>query len=63
MGRYKIETSWGALMMAHEVTFALIVPAIVLDMVKNRAVDEFDLGKLKLRAVMTAAAPLEAEVI
>ncbi|PSR84759.1 4-coumarate--CoA ligase-like [Actinidia chinensis var. chinensis] len=62
MGRYKLETFLGALI-AHEVTFAPIVPAILSDMVKNRVVDEFDLDKLKLKAVMTAAAPLAPEVL
>ncbi|CAL5398385.1 unnamed protein product [Camellia sinensis] len=62
MGRYKIETFLEALI-THEVTFAPIVPAIISDLVKNRAVDQFDLSELKLRAVMTAAAPLAPEVL
>ncbi|KAH7833953.1 hypothetical protein Vadar_011347 [Vaccinium darrowii] len=62
MGRYKIDTYLNALI-DHEVTFAPIVPAIISDMVKNPAVDDFDLGKLKLYAVMTAAAPLAPEVL
>ncbi|KAE9454767.1 hypothetical protein C3L33_13347, partial [Rhododendron williamsianum] len=63
MGRYKIDTYLNALI-DHEVTFAPIVPAIISDMVKilkNAAVDDFDLGKIKLHAVMTAAAPLAPE--
>ncbi|KAL6969257.1 4-coumarate--CoA ligase-like 1 [Sarracenia purpurea var. burkii] len=62
MGRYKLETFLNALI-DHEVTFAPIVPAIISDLVKNRMVDEFDIGKLKLRSVMTAAAPLAPEVL
>lgn len=62
MGRYKIDTFLNALI-DHEVTFAPIVPAIISDMVKNPAVDDFDLGKIKLHAVMTAAAPLAPEVL
>lgn len=56
----------GALMKAlitQEVTFAPIVPPIILGLVKNPIVDEFDLKKLKLRSIMTAAAPLAPEIL
>ncbi|KAL0919883.1 hypothetical protein M5K25_012008 [Dendrobium thyrsiflorum] len=46
----------------HEITFAPIVPPIMLAMVKSPIVDEFDLGGLKLQSVMTAAAPLAPEL-
>lgn len=62
MGRYKIDTFLNTLI-DHEITFAPIVPAIISDMVRNPAVDDFDLGKIKLHAVMTAAAPLAPEVL
>ncbi|XWS22773.1 hypothetical protein CRYUN_Cryun29cG0065100 [Craigia yunnanensis] len=40
-----------------------IVPPIILALVKNPIVEEFDLGKLKLRAIMTAAPPLAPELL
>lgn len=49
-------------LIAHEVHFAPIVPAIMLAMVKSPVTDEFDLGMLKLKSVMTAAAPLAPEL-
>lgn len=62
MGRYELRTFLNALI-KYEVTFAPIVPPIILGLVKNPIVDEFDLGKLKLRSVMTAAAPLAPEIL
>ena len=62
MGRYELRTFLNALI-AHEVTFAPIVPPIILNLVKNPIVDEFDLSKLKLQAIMTAAAPLAPELL
>ncbi|KAI4385308.1 hypothetical protein MLD38_003350 [Melastoma candidum] len=50
-------------LITHEVTFAPIVPPIILALVKNPIVDEFDLRKLKLEAIMTAAAPLAPEIL
>uniref|UniRef100_A0AB39A713 4-coumarate--CoA ligase n=1 Tax=Lilium hybrid cultivar TaxID=156531 RepID=A0AB39A713_9LILI len=61
MGRFELRGFLDALI-THEVVFAPIVPAIMLAMVKNPVVDEFDLSKLKLRSVMTAAAPLAPEL-
>ncbi|MCO5572452.1 hypothetical protein L7F22_026207 [Adiantum nelumboides] len=46
----------------HEVTFAPIVPPIILALVKSPAMDEYDLSKLKLQAVMSAAAPLAPDL-
>ncbi|XP_078443553.1 acyl-CoA synthetase 5 [Wolffia australiana] len=46
----------------HEVNFAPIVPPIMLAMVKSSAAADWDLSRLKLRAVMTAAAPLAPEL-
>ena len=46
----------------HEVNFAPIVPPIMLAMVKSPAMADFDLSRLKLKAVMTAAAPLSPEL-
>ncbi|TXG56042.1 hypothetical protein EZV62_017355 [Acer yangbiense] len=62
MNRFEIRTFLNALI-KQEVTFAPIVPPIILALVKNPIVDEFDLSKLKLRAVMTAAAPLAPELL
>ncbi|KAI9169334.1 hypothetical protein LWI28_010796 [Acer negundo] len=62
MNRFELRTFLNALI-KQEVTFAPIVPPIILALVKNPIVDEFDLSKLKLRAVMTAAAPLAPELL
>ncbi|KAK7305252.1 hypothetical protein VNO77_43154 [Canavalia gladiata] len=62
MGRFELKTFLNALI-THEVTFAPIVPPIILSLVKNPIVDEFDLSKLKLQAIMTAAAPLAPELL
>lgn len=62
MGRFELKAFLNALI-THEITFAPIVPPIILSLVKNPIVDEFDLSKLKLQAVMTAAAPLAPELL
>lgn len=62
MGRYDVRTYLNALIM-HEVTFAPIVPPIISDMANNPIVDEFDLSRLKLQAVMSAAAPLAPHLL
>ncbi|KAK9097617.1 hypothetical protein Sjap_023114 [Stephania japonica] len=62
MGRFELRMFLNALI-THEVIFAPIVPPIMLALVKNPVVDEFDLSRLKLRAVMTAAAPLAPELL
>ncbi|XP_059627296.1 4-coumarate--CoA ligase-like 1 [Cornus florida] len=62
MGRYELEAFLNALI-THEITFAPIVPPIIQALVKNPVVDEFDLTRLKLRAVMSAAAPLAPEIL
>lgn len=62
MGRFELKAFLNALI-THEVTFAPIVPPIILNLVKNPIVDEFDLSKLKLEAIMTAAAPLAPEIL
>lgn len=62
LNRYDLRTFMSALI-THEVNFAPIVPPIVLNLIKNPIVEEFDLSKLKLRAVMTAAAPLAPELL
>ncbi|XP_008809099.1 4-coumarate--CoA ligase-like 1 [Phoenix dactylifera] len=62
MERFELGAFLRALI-AHEVHFAPIVPAIMLAMVKSPIVDEFDLGMLRLRSVMTAAAPLAPELL
>ncbi|KAI5077629.1 hypothetical protein GOP47_0007953 [Adiantum capillus-veneris] len=46
----------------HEVRFAPIVPPIILALVKSPVVDEYDLSKLKLLGVMSAAAPLAPDL-
>ncbi|XWS34549.1 hypothetical protein CRYUN_Cryun21dG0048300 [Craigia yunnanensis] len=62
MNRFSLRTFLNALI-TQEVTFAPIVPPIILALVKNPIVEEFDLSKLKLRAIMTAAAPLAPELL
>lgn len=62
MQRYELRLFLSALI-THHVTFAPIVPPIMLGLVKNPIVDEFDLNKLSLRSVMTAAAPLAPEIL
>ncbi|KAK4417603.1 4-coumarate--CoA ligase-like 1 [Sesamum alatum] len=62
MRRYELRAFLNALI-AHQVTFAPIVPPIILGLVKNPIVDEFDLSKLRLRSIMTAAAPLAPEIL
>ncbi|KAH7570509.1 hypothetical protein ACOSP7_018707 [Xanthoceras sorbifolium] len=62
MNRFELRTFLNALI-TQEVTFAPIVPPIILALVKNPIVEEFDLSKLKLKAVMTAAAPLAPELL
>ncbi|KAA0034187.1 4-coumarate--CoA ligase-like 1 [Cucumis melo var. makuwa] len=61
MGRFDLRTFINALI-THEITFAPIVPPIILALVKNPIVEEFDLSSLKLQAIMTAAAPLAPEL-
>lgn len=62
MQRYELRAVLDALI-THEVTFAPIVPPIILGLVKHPIVNEFDLSKFKLRSVMTAAAPLASELL
>ncbi|KAL3640194.1 4-coumarate--CoA ligase-like 1 [Castilleja foliolosa] len=62
MHRYELRLFLNALI-GHQITFAPIVPPIILGLVKNPIVDEFDLSKLKLRSIMTAAAPLAPEIL
>ncbi|XP_057768611.1 4-coumarate--CoA ligase-like 1 [Salvia miltiorrhiza] len=62
MQRYELRLFLSALI-RHRVTFAPIVPPIMLGLVKNPIVDEFDLTKLCLRSVLTAAAPLAPEIL
>lgn len=62
INRFDLRTFLNALI-TQEVTFAPIVPPIILNLVKNPIVEEFDLTKLKLMAIMTAAAPLAPELL
>ncbi|XP_062155135.1 4-coumarate--CoA ligase-like 1 [Alnus glutinosa] len=62
MGRFELRTFLNALI-TQEVTFAPIVPPIILQLVKNPVVEEFDLSRLKLQAIMSAAAPLSPELL
>ncbi|XP_023728134.1 4-coumarate--CoA ligase-like 1 [Lactuca sativa] len=59
MGRYDLSTVLKALI-EHEVTFAPIVPPILLGLVKHPIAE--DIAKLQLRSVMSAAAPLAPEI-
>ena len=62
MERYDLRTFLRALI-SQEVTFAPVVPPIISDLVKKPIVNEFDLSKLKLQAIMSAAAPLAPELL
>ncbi|CAA2997176.1 4-coumarate-- ligase-like 1 [Olea europaea subsp. europaea] len=62
MRRYELRAFMSALII-HQIMFAPVVPPIILELVKNPIVDEFDLTKLKLGSVMTAAAPLAPEIL
>ncbi|CAM8902616.1 unnamed protein product [Rhodiola kirilowii] len=62
MSRFDLRIFMDALI-SQAVTFTPIVPPIILQLVKNPTVDEFDLSKLKLRAIMTAAAPLAPDLL
>ncbi|KAF6143873.1 hypothetical protein GIB67_009854 [Kingdonia uniflora] len=62
MGRFELRMFLNTLI-TYEVGFAPIVPPIMLALVKNPVVEEFDLSRLKLRAVMTAAAPLAPDLL
>ncbi|EPS69313.1 acyl:coa ligase, partial [Genlisea aurea] len=62
MQRYELRLFLNALI-AHQITFAPVVPPIILGLVKNPIVDEFDLSKLSLKSIMTAAAPLAPEIL
>jgi 4-coumarate--CoA ligase len=61
MERYEIRRFLDTLI-KYQVTFAPLVPPIVLQLVKNPVADEFDLSKLKLESIMCAAAPLSSEL-
>ncbi|CAM6093302.1 unnamed protein product [Calypogeia fissa] len=61
MERYEIRR-FLEMLIKYEVTFAPLVPPIILQLVKSPIVDEFDLSKLKLQAIMCAAAPLSPEL-
>ncbi|KAH9576945.1 hypothetical protein CY35_01G189200 [Sphagnum magellanicum] len=49
-------------LLKYGITFAPIVPPIILQLVKNPVVDEFDLSRLRLMAVLSAAAPLSTDL-
>ncbi|KAJ8628822.1 hypothetical protein MRB53_022145 [Persea americana] len=61
MGRFDLRTFMDALI-KHQVHFAPIVPPIMLALIKNPIVQEFDLSRINLKAVMTAAAPLAPDL-
>lgn len=61
MGRFDLRTFMDALI-KHQVHFAPIVPPIMLALVKNPIVQEYDLSRINLKAVMTAAAPLAPDL-
>ena len=60
--RYEVRAFMTALT-DHAVTFAPVVPPIISDMVNKPVVAEFDLSRLKLQAIMSAAAPLAPELL
>ncbi len=49
-------------LLKYGITFAPIVPPIILQLVKSPVVDEFDLSRLRLMAVLSAAAPLSTDL-
>lgn len=57
--RYNLQ-DFLAIVLKHGVTFAPIVPPILLQLVKTDL--DFDRSKLKLKSVLTAAAPLGIEL-
>ncbi|KAG0592903.1 hypothetical protein KC19_1G289200 [Ceratodon purpureus] len=59
MARYNLQ-DFLAILLKHGVTFAPIVPPILLQLVKTDL--NFDPSKLKLKSVLTAAAPLGIEL-
>lgn len=59
MPRFDLE-EFLQLMQAHRVTFACLVPPIVLALAKHPAVDKYDLSAL--RHIMSGAAPLDSSV-
>ncbi|XP_031477354.1 4-coumarate--CoA ligase-like 1 [Nymphaea colorata] len=62
MSRFDLRAFLNALI-EYEVNFAPIVPPVILMLVKNPVVEGFDLKRLKLKAIMTAAAPLAPELL
>ncbi|CAN6487368.1 unnamed protein product [Victoria cruziana] len=62
MSRFDVRIFLNALM-EYEVNFAPIVPPVILMLVKDPVVEAFDLTGLKLKAIMTAAAPLAPELL
>ncbi|KAL8137810.1 hypothetical protein V2J09_003811 [Rumex salicifolius] len=62
MSSFDLRTFLSALI-THDVTFAPVVPPILQKLVRSPVVDEFDLSRLSLQAVMTAAAPLAPELL
>ena len=59
--RYNFDEFLDALL-RHGVTHAPLVPPILLQLVKNNLGAHFDRTKLKLKTVLTAAAPLGTEL-
>lgn len=62
MDRFDLRAFLAALV-DHGVMFAPVVPPVMLAMVKSPVADEFDLSRLALRSVMTAAAPLAPDLL
>lgn len=50
------------ILLKYEITFAPIVPPILLQLVKKDLGENFDRSKLKLKSILTAAAPLGIEL-
>ncbi|KAL2652730.1 hypothetical protein R1flu_020858 [Riccia fluitans] len=61
MERYEIRRLLQVLI-DYEVTFAPLVPPIILSLVKSPILEEFDLSALKLRGILCAAAPLRFDL-
>lgn len=61
MARFTLEAFLEALL-RFGITFAPVVPPIILQLVKSDLVDQLDLSKLKLKSVLTAAAPLGTDL-
>jgi acyl-coenzyme A synthetase/AMP-(fatty) acid ligase len=60
MSRFQFDTFCAAIQ-KHQITYAYVVPPIVLELVSNPRITEYDLSSLRM--MLSAAAPLAVELI